>query len=193
MSPFDKVYVINLPGRETALEGERIFARPPRGDFLMNNMRRNGRTEFAVNLSHVKAIAHALNDGAERPLFLEDDVEFIRALPKLPDDYDIVFLGGHPREKTFSHSEGVRRVKTFSFAEAYSLSRKALLPFLDFWFDRIGQPRAMFDFILGEFAAANKGYACYPTVTRQKDGVSQVSGKMERKDAMVERGWLENI
>lgn len=161
----------------------------------MNNMRRNPAAEFGVNLSHIKAVVHAIADGAERPLFLEDDVEFIGepVLDGLPLDYDVLYLGGHPRSPVKRYSDHLVRVGTFSFAEAYSLSRKALVPFYDYWCDRIGQPQAMYDFILGEFASKNYGYAVYPAVTRQVTGISQVSGKVDEKAHLVERGWQNNL
>jgi hypothetical protein len=189
---FDRTYVIHLPVRETLLEGTKIHAKPPHHGFTINNMRRNGRTEFGVNLSHIKAVVHAIQDGAERPLFLEDDVEFIGEIKSLPLDFDVLYLGGHPRSPTRPYGDGLVRVGTFSFAEAYSISRKALLPFYDFWCDRIGQPQAMYDFILGEYAAANVGYACYPTITRQRKGVSLVSGKADEKGHLIEKGWRAN-
>jgi hypothetical protein len=161
----------------------------------MNNMRRNSRGEFGCSLSHIKAITHALNDGAERPLFLEDDVEFIREpdLSGLPDDYDVCYLGGHPREPVKRISENLVRVGAFSFAEAYSLNRKAILPFLDYWFDNIGQPQAQFDFILGRFAKERNGYCVVPVVTRQRKSVSMISGTIDEKDVLVERGWRTNL
>lgn len=193
LKPFDRTYVINLPPRQTKLEGEKVYAKPPFAGFTVNNMRRNGRAEFGVNLSHIKAIVHAIQDGAERPLFLEDDIQLIGTCPELPPDYDVFYLGGHPRSPTKPYSAGIVRVGTFSFAESYSISRPALLRFFDFWCDRIGQPQAMFDFVLGEFAAANKGYACYPIVTRQVTGVSQVSGKQDDKTELLRKGWATNL
>jgi hypothetical protein len=192
LPPFDRVYVINLPPRETTLEGTKVYAKPPHGGFTMNNMRRNARAEFGVNLSHIKAVVRAIHDGAERPLFLEEDVEFIGEIPSLPLDFDVLYLGGHPRSPTKPFSDGVVRVGTFSFAEAYSLSRKALLPFYDFWCDRIGQRQAMYDFILGEFAGSHIGYACHPVITRQRKVVSHVSGDIDEKGHLVAKGWQQN-
>jgi hypothetical protein len=192
LPPFDRVYVINLPPRETTLEGTKVYAKPPYDGFKMNNMRRNARAEFGVNLSHIKAVVRAIHDGAERPLFLEDDVEFIGEIPSLPLDFDVLYLGGHPRSPTRPYSDGVVRVGTFSFAEAYSLSRKALLPFYEFWCDRIGQRQAMYDFILGEYAAKTTSYACHPVVTRQRDVVSHVSGEHDPKGHLIAKGWQQN-
>lgn len=189
---FDKTYVIHLPVRETKLAGEMVYATPPSKGFTMSNMRRNPAAEFGVNLSHIKAIVRAMNDKAERPLFLEDDVEIVGSLPELPSYYDVLYLGGHPREPVKRAGNNLVRVGKFSFAESYSISRKALVPFFEFWCNRIGQPDAMYDFILGEFAAANIGYAVYPPITKQS-GDSLVAGRRDDKRELVERGWKNNL
>lgn len=181
---------------------EWVHARPPSGQFDMSNMRRAPRGEFGANLSHLKAVMHALLDGAERPLFLEDDLQFLSperlpsAVAQLPNDWDVLYLGGHPRGPAPAvrpYSEHLWTVQLFSFAEAYSLRRPALRRFFDHWCDRIGQPEAMFDFALGEFAGANKGFCVYPLVTSQLPGRSQISGKDEDKASLLERGWLKHI
>ena len=115
---FDRVYCIHLPHEKKRRELiERQFdsvgirdvqfigATPPSKKFSMSNMRRNSRGEFGVNLSQIKAVVHAISDGAKRPLFFEDDVVFLRdtsellskALTELPDDYGVFYMGGHPR------------------------------------------------------------------------------------------------
>lgn len=176
-----------------------VYAMPPHWTFSVGNMRRNPRIEFALSLSHIKAVMHALADGAERPLFLEDDVVFTagperltEVAAELPPEWDILYLGGHPREPVRPVSHSLVKVGTFSFAEAYALNGKALRPFLDFWLDRIGQPHAMYDFILGEFAAERNGYCAYPLLTQQAAVPSHVSGKVENKDGLLAKGWATN-
>lgn len=203
---FDRIYVVHLPHaeRRAAIEAELaklglqatfLHAKPPAGTFTIPNMRRNARVEFALSLSHIKCVIRALEDGAERPLFLEDDVVFrdVGLLPEvaaeLPADYDVLYLGGHPRGPVTRASTLLVKVSTFSFAEAYSLSRKALRPFLDFWLDRIGQPNAMYDFVLGEFAAAHNGYCVYPLMTWQAAVPSHISGKVEDRSHLLAKGW----
>jgi hypothetical protein len=138
---FDRVYVIHLPHRERraaieaelarmGLEAEYVHAKPPRG-FTMSNMRRNPAAEFGCALSHVKAIVRAAAEG-QRPLIIEDDVRFV-GLPQLdlPADWEVLYLGGHPRSDVQRVSDTLVRVGTFSFAEAYVLRNP--LRFLEFW------------------------------------------------------------
>ena len=209
---FDAVYVIHLPDakRKRHIDGELakaglsatfIHAAPPAPDFTMSNMRRNPRGEFGCGMSHIKAIAHALASGARCPLFLEDDIRWrvdglsrLRAAyDELPADWDVLYLGGHPREACEMVSPHLARVGKFSFAEAYCIAGHAIPAFLAYWCDRIGQHYAMIDFILGEFAALNNGFAVYPTVTEQVPGWSEIGQKDEDKSGLIERGWRKNL
>jgi hypothetical protein len=210
---FDKVYVIHLPnpGRRDAMQKqlERLGIsgaqflhadRPPNG-FQMWNMRRCGRGEFGVNLSQIKAVVHAIADGAEHPLFLEDDVVFCEdvdrllsaALADLPPDWSVLYLGGHPREGVTRFSASLAKVGKFSFAEAYSINRKALLGFVDRWCNRISKDSAMYDFILGEHAAAGNSFCAYPLLCEQPPNVSQVSGKLDDKRKLVAKAWRKSL
>ena len=210
---FDRVYVIHLPNPERFKlmqaelqrvginDAQFVHANRPRHLFEMSNMRREPAGEFGANLSHLKAILRAVSDGAEHPLFLEDDVVFnpdaemllTTSLASLPADWDVLYLGGHPRQPVTRVAAGLVKVRRFSFAEAYSLNRKALLPFVEMWVDRIGAYDALFDFILGEFADGHQGYCVFPLVCWQEPNVSQISGKSEDKRGMVERGWVVNL
>lgn len=173
-----------------------LHARTPVGSYP--NFRRNPAAEFGCSLSHVKCVVRALADGARCPLFLEDDVvigdadRIAEALAELPQDWDVLYLGGHPRSDTRRHSANLVRVGTFSFAEAYVLNGKAVRPFLDFWLDRVGQPAAMYDLVLGEFAAQSNGFCVFPTVTAQPAGRSQISRKVEDKSNLVTRAWAKH-
>jgi hypothetical protein len=202
---FDRVYVVHLPNVERGLhitsELERVglgrfkfvSVEAPAKGFTVPNMRRNPRAEFGVALGHIAAIVQAIADRAERPLFLEDDVTFrVKTFP-LPDKWDVFYLGGHPREPVTMVAPGIVRVGKFSCAEAYSV-RGALLPELHrYWCSRTTKPDAMFDFILGEFAARHDSYACYPTVTEQAQFKSHICGGIDDKRELVERGWRNNL
>lgn len=209
---FDHVYVISHPvtGRREAMERRLldlgiaatfVYAEQPARGFSMNNMRRNPRLEFACSLSHIKAIIRALHDGALMPLFLEDDVEFgefghlTEALEELPAGrWSVLYLGGHPCEDVERVGEHLVRVGRFSFAEAYSLNRAAIPALLNWWCDRIGYPDAMFDRVLGEFAAdSGSGYCVVPTVTHQPAGYSYVAEKDDDKARCRESGWQHHL
>jgi len=110
-----------------------------------------------------------------------------------PDIWDVLYLGGHPREPASMVSPGLAKVKTFSCAEAYSVRGEFLLDLFAHWCDRITKPNAMYDFILGEFAAQHESYAFYPTITEQAPFVSHIKGEIDDKRALVERGWRNNL
>lgn len=213
---FDSVYVIHLPNpeRRAAMEGQLagvgirtaqfVYAAPPMPGFTMSNMRRAPAGEFGANMSHIKAVVHAIADGAERPLFVEDDIVFAdnavermaRVAEELPENWDVLYMGGHPRgiaPQIKAYSDNLKRVGTFSFAESYAINRPALLRFYDYWSDRIGRVGAMYDFILGEFASRNNGFCVHPLLTSQPPGMSQISGKLEDKRDLIERGWANHL
>ena len=140
---FDRIYCIHIPNkkRRASIEVEfkrvgingrvqYIHATPPPKGFTMSNMRRAPRGEFGVNLSQIKAIVHAISDGAKRPLFFEDDVIFHQnahelletSLKDLPDDWDILYMGGHPTGPIFDpqaikFSSTLAKVGKFSFRQ----------------------------------------------------------------------------
>jgi hypothetical protein len=198
---FDRVYVVHLPNPERraamdaelarlGLEAEYVHAKPPRG-FTMSNMRRNPAAEFGCALSHIKAIVRAAAEG-QRPLIIEDDVRFV-GLPQLdlPADWELLYLGGHPRSDVQRASDTLVRVGTFSFAEAYVLRNP--LRFLEFWTDQAGQPDAMIDLILGRYAALGGGYCTYPLLTHQPAGYSQIGLKVDDKSDLVRRAWQKHL
>jgi len=205
---FDKVYVIHLPDAERYAsitaelkkigveDAEFVHAEPPRGRYP--NMRRNPAVEMGCNLSHFKAIVKAAISGARRPLFLEDDVciqndaisRLKAAESVLRPSWDILYLGGHPRGKIKAKiNDNLVKIGLFSFAESYILNGASIPSFIDYWFDRIGRPNAMIDFILGEWAADNEGFAVYPALTAQKQFKSKISNKVDHKENLILKGW----
>lgn len=210
MKYFDGAYCVHYPNpdRREAVEKqfqmvgvapEYIYARRPWHKFDVTNMRRNPPIEFACNMSHLKAVMASFDD--KRPVIFEDDVIFSPAWEKqlddafavLPDDWDLLYFGGHPREKVHGIGNNVYRVKTFSCAEGYAFNNGAQRRFAQFWCDRIAKEKGMYDFILGDFAAENNAYAVYPTITRQADGYSEIAGRNDEKGALIERGWISNL
>lgn len=204
---FDRVYVIHLPNIERELhitkELERVgldrfkfvCVEAPAKNFTVPNMRRNPRAEFGAGLGHISAIVEAIADRAKRPLFLEDDVIFRVKTSPLPDKWDVLYLGGHPRGPAQMVAPGIARIGKFSCAEAYSIRGELLMEFHRYWCSRITKPDAMFDFILGEFAWMHdhESYATYPVVTEQAPFVSHIKGEIDDKRKLVERGWQNNL
>lgn len=210
---FGRVYVINgVQGRREKISAELdklgipeykrdfIRAKPPALDFKMSNMRRNPRGEFGCSLSHLKAVIHAANERIPRPLFIEDDILFEpdaakRLASAIADiegrQWSVLYMGGHPCEDVERIGECLVKVGRFSFAEAYSIPFPE--HFIDYWLDRAGQPHAMFDQILGEYAKQTGGYCVYPIITKQPAGFSHVTGGHDDKTYCIESGWRNHI
>ena len=207
---FDAAYCVHFPNEDrrrdvaiqfegVGLDPKYVHAKRPWHKFNVTNMRRNPPIEFACNMSHIKAVIASIDD--KRPIFFEDDVVFSEtwgaqlefALNHIPGEWDVLYLGGHPREKVEKVEGSLFRVKTFSCAEAYAFNNGAQRRFIDFWCDRIGKQNGMYDFILGEFAAENNAFAVYPTITTQADVYSEIARKKDSKTALIERGWRNNI
>jgi len=206
---FDQIFVISHPitKREEGMRerlseigidwAKFVYAERPEG-LQMSNMRRNPTTEFGCNLSQIKAVVNGMY--AKRPLFLEDDVEFHpnapeileKAIKSLPDDWNVLYLGGHPCDPVIRVSDSLVKVGRFSFAESYAINGPAMGKFFDYWCDRIGRPNAMYDRILGEFARDNASYCVFPPITSQPAGFSFIANKHDDKADLVRRGWENN-
>jgi hypothetical protein len=189
-----------------------VHAQEPVQTFKMSNMRRNPRGEFGCALSHLKALIIAAQVPRQTTaLFVEDDVVFAPDFkPSMLFDvlavtsydsargtgypnYRVAYLGGHPRGPVTKVSDTLVRIGPWSCAEAYMMNYESIIGFLQFWCDRAGQPNAMYDFILGEYAAQGESYAFYPQLTHQPVGWSQIGQKIDDKSACVERGWKANL
>lgn len=74
--------------------------------------------DYGCLLSHVEVIKTAKERQLECILVLEDDVEFIdgfqdrlnKAMSELPDNWDMLWLGGLPREKNEPYSDSLDRM-----------------------------------------------------------------------------------
>lgn len=216
---FDHIYCIHIPNPKRRLLIEEEFKRvginervqyvhasPPPAGFTMSNMRRAPRGEFGVNLSQIKAIVCAISDGAKRPLFFEDDVIFHKnthnllktSLQNLPDDWDILYMGGHPTGPIFNpqatkFSDTLAKVGKFSFADSYAFNEGRAIQFFDTWCNEITRAEAMYDFILGRFAKKHNAFCTYPLLCNQRPDISQISGKHDDKSSIVARAWTHHL
>ncbi|KKK81052.1 hypothetical protein LCGC14_2817360 [marine sediment metagenome] len=116
-----------------------------------------------------------------------------KALKVLPEDWGVLYMGGHPCEKVERLSDNLVKVQRFSFAESYAINGHVLESYLHFWLDRIGQPKAMYDFILSGFAEANNGYCVYPVLTHQPVGYSHIVDRNDDKSSLVKKGWATHL
>ena len=213
---FDRVYCIHLPHekeRKKKIQKQfesvgitdvtYIHTAPPSKGFSMSNMRRNPAGELGVNLSQIKAVVQAISDGAERPLFFEDDIVFDKAklpilqaaIDELPEDWSVFYMGGHPRGPNLAHkvSPNLVKIVRYSFADAYCINGSYLNKFFGDWCTRISAKNAMYDFILGEFAGATGGYAMYPIICEQYAGISAVTNQFDDKKQIIARAWASHL
>lgn len=206
---FDKSYCIHLPNpkrmkliqkqfQKVGIRDTRfVHADPPDAGFKMSNFVRSPPGEFGCNLSQIKAIVHAIADAAQIPIFFEDDINFHKdavsilesALNDIPDDWEVLYLGGHPRGPYHQVGNHLVKMSKMSFGDAYCLKRGSLLSFFDYWCNRISKKKAAYDMILGDFVESRKGYAVYPMICEQYVGVSQITNKVEDKTVYTNRGW----
>lgn len=219
---FDQVYCFNLPNASSrkqqmneqfkrfGVEGRVIYLsadRPPKG-FTMSNMRRAPLGEFGVNLTQMKGIIHAIHAGARCPIFFEDDIIFAddteerlsAALTELPSNWNMLYLGGHPRGplpqyRAEQYSKNLVKLGRHSFADSYAFNNKddILLAFADEWLNRISQPKAMYDIILGDFAGKHEAFCVYPILCNQRVGVSSISGKHDDKRPLLKKAWSNHL
>lgn len=212
---FDKVYCISLPGhgrREAVAKQfesvgikdvQYVWADEPAAGLKMSNMRRNARGELGANLSHIKAVFMSIVDGARRPIFFEDDIVFVpnaveymcAVTLELPQFWSVLYMGGHPRSEYTIYSDHLAKIGKWSFAESYSINgRWESMVFMQYWLNRIGQPDAMYDFILGEYAALGDSFCTMPLLTDQPPGTySYIGGKPDDKRNCIAKGWKNNL
>jgi hypothetical protein len=89
--------------------------------------------------SHVEVVAAARADRLESLLVLEDDVEFAedvgprfaRALAQVPDDWNILYLGGIHRAPPTPIGDSVARISRTLSTFAYAIRARAFDPFLE--------------------------------------------------------------
>ncbi len=208
---FDQIYCIHLPKEKERknlidIEFQKlnvidkvtfIHADPPSADFQISNMKRSPRGEFGCNMSQIKAVVHSISLNAKTPLFLEDDVVFDKqankilnqAVDQLPSDWDILYLGGHPRGPAQKVSSSLAKVSRFSFSVSRPLPRSTLLTFFDEWTNRVSKPTAPYDFILGNFAEKCNAYCVYPIICKQRPGRSEIAGEYEDKSNLIDSRW----
>lgn len=138
------------------------------------------------NLSHYLIIQSALIMGFKAILIFEDDVlltkEFVNkvnvCLQDLPEDWDMIMLGGSNVKKPIPVTENIYRVKKSFCSHAYimrntlfELSLKRLKPF--------DQP---FDCVFTEFQQSHNVYITNPQLAGQIPGYSDIEEKVMSYD-----------
>lgn len=113
LSAIDKIYCINLDKREdrweeSKIELDKLNLTDSTTRFsaidgsLIENKTRLLAGEYGINLTHIKLLEEAIENGYENILIFEDDIQFINDyeninsyLSEVPYDWDMVYLGGN--------------------------------------------------------------------------------------------------
>lgn len=215
---FDKIYCINLVTdheRKTVMKDQfdklgiqdrinwRSAPRPYAG-YYSSNYKFAG--EFGVVLSHLKALTDAISSDIVNGIAIfEDDVYFDsdthnllqRTLDDVPDDWDVLYLGGRPLKKVEHVRGNIYKVDKFTSAMSYCISAKALRDYVNFYIDSMSTPfpdaccdNILNDFILRKF---KKGYAMYPTLTSTIPGWSTLRQADRDYEKVFARDWKQNL
>ena len=211
---FDKIYCINLPEDEDRrLQMENIFsgigiedrinwksAPRPFDGYGSSNYQFPG--EFGVVCSQLKVLVDAASSNLKNGIVVfEDDVRFIddtnkvlnNCMRQLPNDWDILYLGGTPEEMMTRVDTNVCRVNKFIMAMSYAVSAKCIKDYVQFYIDRMGLsfPDACCDNILNDFIVYNnkKGYACTPPIAWDIPGWSTLRQGDRNYSELLKKAW----
>lgn len=154
--------------RDFKIEPEYFFAIPSIGP------------HESFNLSTKAILTKFLESGDDENLFLEDDVKFVQqrdvyelAKSQLPEDWDILYLGGNLQSKPERYSDNLFRVFDCWTTHAILYRHKCLKTILDSF---PHESERMYDNYLGSLLPKLNAYICSPTVAWQDSGHSDIWG-----------------
>lgn len=205
---FDFVACINLPrdvdrwqacGDEFARMGiasrvERLHATPPPAGLEIPGLRFSAGN-VGANLSHAKALVHALVAGARAALVFEDDVyladggldSLAGAIAQLPTDWQVLYLGGNPKGPMTRVGPQLFRASAMFGAFAYAVSGRFVPRLLDLAID--GMVAGPFDALLGGLAAEGRSFCTSRPVCGTRPGRSVVRDEFRSYEAIIARNW----
>jgi GR25 family glycosyltransferase involved in LPS biosynthesis len=214
---FDSIYCINLPEdverkKEISIQFDKLnilnkikwkYAQRPSNNWSANNYNFNG--EFGVNMSQLKALIDgATNNPKNGVIIFEDDVWFLdntneiltACVKQLPTDWDVLYLGGTPKEKMIKFSTNIMKVNKFISAMAYAVSAKAIAELCMYYTDRLAVPfpDACCDKILNDFIVEknHNAYACFPAIAWDVPGWSTLRQGPRNYSGLIKQAWKEH-
>ena len=197
---FDKIYCISLPestDRWNRFINEyqlatgtddvvKIFARPPAPEIIQEKADSvlfdyPARTMIGCTLSHIKAMTDALAHGYDRVLILEDDSFFLPeaasivsvALKEIPDDWGVLYLGGHPTGPLSKVTNLIAKPTTLFWSSwGYAITRSAMHKVIHECLDSLSWNS--YDGILGKQTPNIHRYVMCPPVLSVHSGYSTI-------------------
>jgi GR25 family glycosyltransferase involved in LPS biosynthesis len=216
MNNIEKIYCVNLPKdlerkqymslqfSTMNIEDKIIwfYANKPRDGYKSNNYNYLG--EFGCTLSHLKIYVDSLKFPGHI-LILEDDATFFnitesneridQVMSNLPKEWDIIYLGGAPRENLKRYDDNISIVGDFRQTVGYIINHQSKIKLANFIIDNLSNPYpwATADGLLIQFLKnENKGFCFYPPLVYQKEGHSPLRNEYRDYRKETDNFWKEN-
>jgi GR25 family glycosyltransferase involved in LPS biosynthesis len=180
-----KIYVINLDKRVDRIEGLSIpliwnrFSATDGQKYIDNPIKERGWR--GCHDSHTRLIEKTISDNEKLFIIFEDDVElcddFVNKLElvvnSLPDDWELLFLGGWNVGEKIKYNEFVDIANKVYCMHAYMFKKETTNKLLNKFKER----EYKVDVLLAELLPNINAYICNPTIAWQKPGFSDIENK----------------
>ena len=206
---FDKIYCINLDRRQDRwdecclifknmnLNVERFSAFD--GNLLNLGYDKVYTSEIACGISHVKILKSAIADNLKNVLILEDDVLFSdnlldifeKVTTELPEDWDILFLGGNHVGGASKTSENLARVYNTYTTHCYAINSKCFQTIYDHIACKIEyvlncgyklNECIAVDYCMAQLHRTLNVYSVFPNIAWQRESYSDIQQGVQNYD-----------
>jgi len=181
-----KTYVINLDKRKDRLSSVNIPVKWERfvGTDGSHYFKEFGKLQGHIGCwdSHRRLLLHAKNNNHDLVMILEDDVEFSTnfkeelqtLLNELPDDWDLLYLGGWNVGDVINYSKSLNVANVVYATHAYIIRDK----FFDTVLDSINSRKWKIDVLISEALPKGKCFIANTPIAWQKAGFSDIVNKV---------------
>lgn len=185
-----KTYIINLPHRTDRIQEMRlwntltgpneseIFSATDGSQFKFEKNRRM-RGHLGCWDSHRRLMEKIKDEGNGMTLVLEDDCDFVKEyveqfetyFNELPEDWDLLYLGGVNQDTPESYSENLDYAKNVLQTHAYIIRDK----FVPVMLETLTNHRWKVDIVFSEAIKRGKCFICNPVIAVQRASQSDIN------------------
>jgi GR25 family glycosyltransferase involved in LPS biosynthesis len=180
-----QTFVINLDRRNDRLEFLDIPWKWERFSAVDGNKfedRGNMKGHAGCYMSHIKLLELIYEIGTDITIVFEDDVELIKdiqerifdVIVKLPDDWDLLYLGGWNLGEIKRFDTGIDVAENILTTHAYMIRRK----FIPIILAQLKTREFKIDVMFSESLKLGKCYICNPVLAWQRKGFSDIVNKI---------------
>lgn len=198
---FDKIYCINLDRRpdrwneccsifeKMNLDVERFSACD--GQLIDTGYGKVYNGELGGTIAHTRLIKKIKDEGFEKVLILEDDVEFCEtfeedfkiSMQEVPNDWDLLFLGGNHTGGYDKVSQRIGRVYRTYALQSYAVNKRSVDVLYENMIRFIGHtlacgvqltPSVAADFYMAKLQPSLNSYSVFPNLTWQRESFSDL-------------------